>query len=179
VRGYAGGVDLIRWIEIRQSGSKRAGLTSLGGFDRGVDAFRAVGWRSGGSDLARAAGGGAQQAATRDTAARGDELAGAEANRRYPTRFGLRFAPKRRARHGEAIRRSAVDWVWRRRRVTRRGDDERRCIDGEPVPTTQGTGTAASSTGDFLTLRRRSGAVARRPGGGSGSGRRRRRNPRV
>jgi hypothetical protein len=40
----------------------------------------------------------------------------------------------------------------RRRRVTRRGDDERRCIDGEPVPTTQGTGTAASSTGDFLTF---------------------------
>jgi hypothetical protein len=43
-------------------------------------------------------------------AGRGGEFAGAEANRRYTARFGLRFAPKRRARHGEAIKHSAVDW---------------------------------------------------------------------
>jgi hypothetical protein len=43
----------------------------------------------------------------------------------------------------------------------------------------KGTGMEASSTSDFLTLRQRPGAVARRPEDGGGSGRRWRRNPRV
>jgi hypothetical protein len=86
----------------------------------------------------------------------------------HDSAYGLHQNDARDA--GKRARAARSTGVQRRRRASRRGGDERRRDNGEPVSTTQSTGTASNSTGDFLTLRRRSGAVTRQPGGDGSAG---------
>jgi hypothetical protein len=85
-----------------------------------------------------------------------------------------------KARSREKLAREARSTrVQRRRHAARWGGAVLRRNDDEPVSTTRSTGTATSCTGDFLTLRRSSGAASRLRIGDSGKDLWWRRNPRV
>jgi hypothetical protein len=152
-------LDLIHRIRIQRPGSKRAGLTSLGGLDRGGRCIRSRRMEIRRLRSCASGGGGAWPAAARRHGGAGRRLAGALRHRRWGAPNATGTAPGRSAANGEhngALQRQ------RRPRETAGDGEARRRSSGEDGGALRNGKSRTKHTNEFLTFTHDSRSATRR-----------------